>query len=363
MSLDSARFFAAELLIAIEEIHRKNIIHRDLKPQNIFLDKNFHLLVGDFGSCKIFSETQNDVVENTANHHDESRLTERPRKERRESFVGTAMYVSPEVLKGNLTRFSADLFSYGCIVFQMVCGRPAFGSGAENEYMIFQKIQNINYTFPENFHPVAKDLVKSLLVLDPDKRLGAHDKNEQMYNSIRNHEFFSNINFDKLYSQTSPMLILSDFQSDSQEISDDIEPGLGESQLRRILQLELNLSSHSSSSSKIINSEAPLCKIQLVILFFFSLIDSDTLRKLLEDQKKIPWSEFVEENEYIIKYGFVNKKKGLFPRRRMLLLTNTPRLIYIDANANVKKGEIPFSSSLACEPRNFKIFFVHTVSF
>lgn len=44
----------------------------------------------------------------------------------------------------------------------------------------------------------------------------------------------------------------------------------------------------------------------------------------------------------------------------MLLLTNKPRLIYIDAAANVKKGEIPFDENLLCEPRNFKIFFVHT---
>jgi 3-phosphoinositide dependent protein kinase-1 len=82
----------------------------------------------------------------------------------------------------------------------------------------------------------------------------------------------------------------------------------------------------------------------------------------LEEQKNHPWSDYVNvaENEFIIKYGFVNKRKGFFARRRMLLLTSTPRLIYIDAAANVKKGEIPFTSELKCEPKNFKIFFVHT---
>lgn len=47
----------------------------------------------------------------------------------------------------------------------------------------------------------------------------------------------------------------------------------------------------------------------------------------------------------------------------MLLLTSVPRLIYIDASANVKKGEIPFTSTLTCEPKNFKVFFVHTVPY
>lgn len=56
----------------------------------------------------------------------------------------------------------------------------------------------------------------------------------------------------------------------------------------------------------------------------------------------------------------MNKRKGFFARKRMLLLTSTPRLIYIDATANLKKGEIPFDSSLKCEAKNFKIFFIHT---
>lgn len=80
----------------------------------------------------------------------------------------------------------------------------------------------------------------------------------------------------------------------------------------------------------------------------------------MDEQKNHPWSEYVEENEYIIKYGFVNKRKGLFWRKRMFLLTSTPRLIYIDATAGIKKGEIPLDASLRCEPKNFKLFDVVT---
>jgi 3-phosphoinositide dependent protein kinase-1 len=87
------------------------------------------------------------------------------------------------------------------------------------------------------------------------------------------------------------------------------------------------------------------------------------LEKLLEQQKKKNprWSKFVEPSELILKQGYVNKKKGLFARKRMLLLTNTPRLIYIDATSNVKKGEIPFTEKTFTEAKTFKIFFIHTV--
>lgn len=73
------------------------------------------------------------------------------------------------------------------------------------------------------------------------------------------------------------------------------------------------------------------------------------------------WNVFAD-GEVILKYGYVNKRKGLFSRKRMLLLTTGPRLIYIDPTQMVKKGEIPWSPNLRVEPKNFKVFFVHTVS-
>ena len=85
------------------------------------------------------------------------------------------------------------------------------------------------------------------------------------------------------------------------------------------------------------------------------------MQKRLELQKSDKWHAFAD-NEVILKKGFINKRKGLFARKRMLLLTTGPRLIYIDPVQMIKKGEIPWSAELRVEPRNFKIFFVHTVS-
>uniref|UniRef100_A0A1B0DBI9 3-phosphoinositide-dependent protein kinase 1 n=1 Tax=Phlebotomus papatasi TaxID=29031 RepID=A0A1B0DBI9_PHLPP len=79
----------------------------------------------------------------------------------------------------------------------------------------------------------------------------------------------------------------------------------------------------------------------------------------LESQKTDKWNQFVE-GELILKKGYVHKRKGLFARKRMLLLTTGPRLFYIDPVQMVKKGEIPWSAELRVESKNFKIFFVHT---
>lgn len=81
----------------------------------------------------------------------------------------------------------------------------------------------------------------------------------------------------------------------------------------------------------------------------------------ISDQDEEKWLQFVE-GESILKKGFVNKRKGLFARKRMFLLTTGPRLFYIDPVSMVKKGEIPWSADLRVEAKNFKIFFVHTVS-
>lgn len=245
MDMECTRFYSAELLYAIEGMHKRNVIHRDLKPQNLFLNESMHLIIGDFGSSKILPADDTGQLP-TSNHDEEitNSNSEKTRKQRRESFVGTALYVSPEILKGKKSSYSTDLFSYACILYEFTCKKPAFGSNGENEYMVFQKIQNLDYNFPENIDKQAKDLIEKLLVVEPEKRLGMNDHpKENFYKSIRNHPFFNGVEFERIYTQSSPLLLLSELKKDTFYISDDIETGLGESQINRILQLDLTTSS------------------------------------------------------------------------------------------------------------------------
>lgn len=92
--------------------------------------------------------------------------------------------------------------------------------------------------------------------------------------------------------------------------------------------------------------------------FLVTEIEQSTVNVPKVDDNK--WKQFTD-GEVILKHGFVNKRKGLFARKRMLLLTSGPRLLYIDPVQMIKKGEIPMSRDLKADPKNFKIFFVTTV--
>ena len=132
--VDVTQFYAAEIVQALEHLHSLNIIHRDLKPENILLNSNMHILVTDFGSAKIMkssSDPSGDTLE--PNNSDDTQT-------RRNSFVGTAQYVSPEILTNSEPSAASDLWALGCIIYQMVTGIPPFHGNSE--YLIFQKVCN-----------------------------------------------------------------------------------------------------------------------------------------------------------------------------------------------------------------------------
>lgn len=113
------RFYSGELLCAVEHLHNLNIMHRDLKPENILLDQNMHIKLADFGCSKIFEEA--DSTDNLSTNKINA-------QKRRDSFVGTAHYVSPELLLNNAAFPTSDLWAFGCIVYQMIAGIPPFRS-------------------------------------------------------------------------------------------------------------------------------------------------------------------------------------------------------------------------------------------
>lgn len=356
--VECSRFYSAEILHAVEQMHNNNIIHRDLKPENILLDENFHVMIADFGSSRIddtevdyASSNDSDEKEETESDSDDLKNHQKHLKRKRGSFVGTAQYVSPEILKGRQSTKSSDLWSFGCIIYQMIAGFPPFRG--PNDYLIFQKISNLELTFPEGFDPRAKDLILKLLVLDPRKRLGAEDNSP--YASIRNHLFFKGMDFSSIRKMVPPLLYLTPSGVSTKDESPDepfafpegMTPGLDGNNISRLLGLHLGSSTDVSSSSAADTSCA-------------NISEAETNSKL-EKQKSDMWRSFAD-GEGILKHGFVNKRKGTLyvPRRRMLLLTTGPRLIYIDPVQMVKKGEIPWSKELRVEVKNFKTFLIHT---
>jgi len=193
---ECTQFYAAQILDSIAYMHTRGIIHRDLKPENVLLDENMHTKITDFGTAKILnldpaSGDGRDVGESVGDPLDGAN------SDRAVSFVGTAEYVSPELLTDKNACKASDLWAFGCIVYQLLAGRPPFK--ANNEYLTFQRIVALDYQFPDGFPPTARDLVERLLVLDPARRLPIEH--------IQAHPFFDGVPWGKgLWRVKAPRL-------------------------------------------------------------------------------------------------------------------------------------------------------------
>ncbi|KAI9456420.1 kinase-like domain-containing protein [Boletus coccyginus] len=164
---DRSRFYAAELLCALEHLHSFNVVYRDLKPENILLDYTGHIALCDFGTsspwlCKLnMSET-----------------------EKTNTFCGTPEYIAPELLESQGYTKTVDWWTLGVLLYEMMTGLPPFYD--ENVNTMYQRILMDPLVFPSDISGEAKSVMTGLLQRDPTRRLGANGGEE-----IKRHPFFA----------------------------------------------------------------------------------------------------------------------------------------------------------------------------
>ncbi|OHT03570.1 AGC family protein kinase [Tritrichomonas foetus] len=179
---DCNKIILGQILLGMGHMHKRRVLHRDIKPENILLDEKNRVKISDFGTAKLFAE--------------ESKF-----RAPRGSFVGSADYVSPEVLKETTIGPMSDMWSFGCMVYTLFTGESPFHS--ESNYQTFQKIQNIEYSIPDFVPAAARDLIEKILVLDPEHRFG-HDSYDDEYEDVKQHPFFNGVDWDNLAKEIPP---------------------------------------------------------------------------------------------------------------------------------------------------------------
>ena len=168
-----ARFYVAELVLALEHLHKIGVIYRDMKPENLLLDSEGHIALTDFGLSK-------------------ENLDDR----KSYSVCGTWEYMAPEVLCGKGYDYSVDWWSLGVLLYEMLVGVCPFEGQNKKETM--QKITKSTLLYPDTLSIESISLMKGLLRRNPTKRFGSLEWKAE---EIKRHSFFNSIDWDELYEK------------------------------------------------------------------------------------------------------------------------------------------------------------------
>ncbi|KAF5741978.1 protein kinase PINOID 2 [Tripterygium wilfordii] len=263
-SIPSAKFYAAETLLALEYLHMMGIVYRDLKPENVLVREDGHIMLTDFDlsfkcdvvpkllrsrtrmdeaiisdikhtmikcstpSCAGYTTPMQPVlscfsakkkrttitttITEHADHDDDydPELVAEPINAKSKSFVGTHEYLAPEVISGQGHGSAVDWWTFGVFLYEMLYGRTPF-KGENNEKTLinilkkpltFQRIPSSSFSSSREVEEMVKvqDLISKLLVKNPKKRIGSLKGSVE----IKRHDFFRGVNWALIRSVRPP---------------------------------------------------------------------------------------------------------------------------------------------------------------
>ena len=201
LSEGEARFYIAEIVLAIESIHNLDCIHRDIKPDNVLIDKSGHIKITDFGLAKISDKI---LIPNFDKNKSTNIEIEngKPSHNRNYSCVGTAYYVAPEVLNKKGYGPEIDWWSLGVIFYEMLVGYVPFCSKDTNDacYKVMNWEHYLNIPSHIRISQEAENLIFKL-ISNHKNRLGKNGAQE-----IKSHPFFYGFNWDNILNIKPPFI-------------------------------------------------------------------------------------------------------------------------------------------------------------
>ncbi|GJU84772.1 serine/threonine-protein kinase D6PKL2-like protein [Tanacetum coccineum] len=238
----AARFYVAEVLIALEYLHMLGIVYRDLKPENILVRQDGHIMLTDFdlslrcsSNPTILQSPSSSAMEPSrmsgpcagsncidlfcikptcqmscfsprilpaykgkktkplrrTHHVPLPQLVAEPTEARSNSFVGTHEYLAPEIIKGDGHGSAVDWWTFGIFLYELLYGRTPFIGSGNDETLANVVLQSLEFPDTPHVSFQARDLIKGLLVKEPENRLGSHKGAAE----IKQHPFFGGLNW------------------------------------------------------------------------------------------------------------------------------------------------------------------------
>ena len=164
-----ARFYLAEVILALEYLHESDIIYRDLKPANVLIDSEFHIKLADFGLAKEKVDKINPAM----------------------TMAGSPAYLPPEIVTKKGATYASDIYGLGPLLYELLTGKTPYY--AEDIDLLFQNIKTAKLSFPETMSTSAKEFIGLVMNKDPSKR--------PQISQIKRHPFFRKMDWEALLSK------------------------------------------------------------------------------------------------------------------------------------------------------------------